>query len=78
MCSAAGAEAPDYYIHKQTWTETMLASREALARLEEAGEIGAPLPDLESCDFTIAAWIKTESETGTILSKATAYQVITF
>jgi hypothetical protein len=49
----------------------MLASREALVRLEEAGEIGTPLPNLGSCDFTIAAWIKTESETGTILAKAT-------
>jgi hypothetical protein len=50
----------------------MLASREVLIRLEEAGEIGTPLPDLGSCDFTIAAWIKTESETGTIISKVPA------
>jgi len=72
LCSAAGAEAPDYYAAKETWPETMRASREALARLEEASEMGTPLPDLGGSDFTIAAWIKTKSETGTILSKAAA------
>jgi hypothetical protein len=72
LCSGAGAEVPDYYVQKQTWPETMRASREALMQLEESGEMGMPLPDLGSSDFTIAAWIKTESETGAIIVKAPA------
>jgi hypothetical protein len=70
LSSAAGAEVSDYYTRKQTWPETMRASREKLMQLEQAGKIGMPLPNLGGSDFSIAAWIKTESETGAILVKA--------
>jgi len=63
-------ETPAYYLTKGTWQETMRASREELLRLEQAGEMGTPLPDLGAGDFTIMAWIKTEVETGAILTKA--------
>jgi len=43
LCSGAGAEVPDYYVQKQTWPETMRASREKLLQLEESGELGMPL-----------------------------------
>jgi len=72
LCSTAGAEVPDYYIHKDFWHESLRASREKLMEMEEAGAMGMPLPNLGCSDFTIAAWIKTESETGAILVKAPA------
>ena len=63
-------EAPPYYVTKSTWQDTMRASREELLRLEQAGEMGMPLPDLGTGDFTIMAWMKTEAETGAIVTKA--------
>jgi len=43
---------------------------ETLMKLERTGEVGKSLPDLGTSDFTITAWIKTESRGGTILAKA--------
>ena len=70
-CSALAAD-PSYYVKKSSWQETMRASVEALMKLEQAGELGVSLPDLGASDFTVTAWIKTESEGGTILAKAPA------
>jgi hypothetical protein len=63
-------EAPGHYVKKDSWQETMRASREELLRLEQAGEMGTPLPDMGAGDFTIMAWIRTEAKTGTIAAKA--------
>lgn len=48
----------------------MRASREKLIEMEQAGQIGMPLPNLGGSDFTITAWIKTDSDSGAILVKA--------
>ncbi|HIJ70191.1 MAG TPA: hypothetical protein HPP87_02365 [Planctomycetes bacterium] len=74
LSSAAGADVPDYYVHKDTWHESLRASREKLTEMEQAGAIGMPLPNLGGSDFTISAWIKTESETGAILVKAPSWR----
>jgi len=71
ISSAALAVDPAYYVKKDTWQETMLASREALMQQARAMG-GVPLPDLGRSDFTIMAWIKTTSETGAIVAKAPA------
>ena len=68
--SSVLAADPSYYAKKSTWQETMQASTEALMKLVQTGEIGISLPDLGASDFTVTAWIKTESEGGTILAKA--------
>jgi len=70
--SSALAADPSYYVKKSSWQEAMRASVEALMKLEQAGEVGVSLPDLGASDFTVTAWIKTESEGGTILAKAPA------
>ena len=70
--SSVLAADPSYYAKKSTWQETMQASTEALMKLVQTGEIGISLPDLGASDFTVTAWIKTESEGGTILAKAPA------
>ena len=48
----------------------MRCSREALIELQEAGELGATMPDLGTSDFTISLWVKTESEGGVIFVKS--------
>jgi len=68
--AVASAAAPQYYVRKGTWQETVLASRQAMAKLQGAGEIGVSLPDLGGSDFTVAAWIRTDKAGGTIISKA--------
>ncbi len=66
---AVPAEDPAHYVKEGTWQETMRVSRDALLQREQAGELGTSLPDLGGADFTIMAWIKTTSETGTIFVK---------
>jgi hypothetical protein len=68
--SSAWAVKPAYYIKKDTWQETIRASTEALMKLEQTGEMGMSLPDLGRSDFTVMAWIKTQSPGGTIIAKA--------
>jgi len=51
LSSAAGADVPDYYVHKDTWHESLRASREKLTEMEQAGAIGMPLPNLGGSDF---------------------------
>lgn len=70
--SSVLAADPSYYAKKSTWQETMQASTEALMKLLQTGEIGISLPDLGASDFTVTAWIKTESEGGAIIAKAPA------
>ena len=67
--SIALAADPPIYIKKDTWQETICASREALMQHELKEGKGTPLPDFGKSDFTITAWIKT-SGGGTIVSKA--------
>jgi hypothetical protein len=64
------AEDPSYYVKKSTWHQTIRASREALVKLEESGQMRISLPDLGKSDFTFSAWIRTESEGGAIFAKA--------
>ena len=70
--SSAFPADPSYYIKKSSWQETMRCSIEALMKLERTGEVGKSLPDLGAFDFTVTAWLKTESEGGTILARAPA------
>lgn len=65
----AAPEDPSYYRRKDTWPETMLASREALLKQEKAAGQGLPLPEFGTSDFTVLAWIRTVSG-GVILSRS--------
>ncbi len=67
--ATALAADPAYYVRKDTWRETMRASREALSRQERREGIRVPLPNLGESDFTITAWLRTEADGGTIVSK---------
>jgi hypothetical protein len=69
FCLEILAQERPYYIQKESWQETMRCSREKLLELEQAGELGAKMPDLGTSDFTIAFWVKTESEGGAIFIK---------
>lgn len=60
--------APPWYVKKATWSETMAASREALARRPNAAA-AQPIPDFGLADFTATAWIRT-TRGGAILAKA--------
>ena len=55
----AAAADPAWYRKQGTWHETMIASREALARKAGAVIKGMPLPNLGDGAFTITAWIQT-------------------
>ncbi len=60
--SAAGAaDDPSHYVKKDTWQETVLASREALMK-EEKARGGGVAVDFGQEKFTITAWIKTDSD----------------
>jgi len=61
---------PSYYFKKNTWQETMLVSREALIKAEQEPGGPSPLPDFGTSDFTISAWIKTSSDTASILARS--------
>jgi len=65
----ASAQDPPYYIRGTSWQETLRTSRDMLYQMEQAGKLGTALPDLGASDFTIMAWIRTESETATIVAK---------
>ncbi len=69
---AAGAVAaprPAFYVKKADWLETLIASREALARSAAGEKAPVPLPDLGRSDFTVMAWVRT-IRGGTIFAKA--------
>jgi hypothetical protein len=68
---AAVPDAPPHYVRRETWAETLRASREALARHEGSAGGRTPLPDFGRSAFTIAAWVRT-TEGGTIFAKAPA------
>jgi len=68
--SSVFASDPDYYIKKDTWHKTLIASREELVKLEQLGEVGSQMPDFGVSDFTVLAWIKTTADNGAIFSKA--------
>ena len=67
--SAALAGDPAWYARKATWRETLLASRESIARTPDAPGLG--LPDFGKDAYTIACWVKTTHD-GTLLAKAPA------
>lgn len=60
---------PSYYFLRDTWVETLRASREALWQQERAAGQGRPLPAWGTEDFTLLAWIRT-STGGVIASKS--------
>lgn len=64
------AEDASFYVKKDTWQETVLASREALMK-EEKAQGGGVSVDFAQEDFTIAAWIKTKTG-GPIFVKSAA------
>jgi len=66
------AEDPSFYVKKGTWQDTMLASREALMKAENAPGSPTRYPDFGTDDFTISAWIRTTDTTGAIVSRAVA------
>ncbi|MHC5073495.1 MAG: hypothetical protein ACYTFE_01565, partial [Planctomycetota bacterium] len=57
VCFAADAS---YYIKKDTWQETVMASREAQMK-EAKAKGGGVSVDFGLEEFTIATWIKTKS-----------------
>ena len=72
--ATAGASRPEAsgaYERRATWYDTLIASREALARSGQPGGRPKPLPDFGRDDFAITAWIRTQAG-GTILSKSPA------
>jgi len=64
------AEDASFYVKKDTWQETVLASREALMKEEKAQGGGVTL-DFAQEEFTIAAWVKTKAG-GPIFVKSAA------
>ncbi len=69
---AVKGDDPSYYMKKQTWQETLLASRDLLMKQDQESGRGAPLPNFGKSDFSVAAWIKTKSSGGAIVAKAPA------
>ncbi len=67
-CSIAAAKLP-FYEKKDSWQETMYASREKLKALQGDKKPSIPLPRFDSDNYSITAWVKT-TRGGTILSKA--------
>ncbi|NQT53516.1 LamG domain-containing protein, partial [bacterium] len=67
----AHAADPAQDVKKATWHESLLASRQALARASAGKALRVPLPDLGKTPFTIMAWVRTRRG-GTILAKAPA------
>jgi hypothetical protein len=70
--SPAFAQDPSFYVKKDTWPETMLASREELIKAEETPGGVERFPNFGTTDFTISAWIRTTEPVAPILSKNVA------
>jgi hypothetical protein len=64
------AQDPGFYVKKDSWQETVFASREALMQQEKARGGGITL-DFSQADFTVATWIKTTTG-GPIFAKSKA------
>ena len=71
LAAPSGAAEPAWYARKATWHDSLLASREALARQETAAGRRVPLPDLGRSPFTLTAWVRTTAG-GTLFAKAPA------
>jgi len=74
LCAAATKkdEDPPWYQKRDTWVETLEASRDAFAKAARGPDARhATLPDFGKDDFSITAWIRTKKG-GTILAKAPA------
>jgi len=65
LAPAVGAD----YIKKTTWHESMIATRNAMVGKRPPSKEPAGLPDMSKDSYTIAAWIKTNSRSGTIFAK---------
>ena len=59
LAAAAFAQDPSFYVKKDTWQDTMRASREALMAEEKAKGGGVTL-DFAQEEFTVAMWVKTK------------------
>jgi len=71
ISAAFFAADPAWYTKRGTWHETLIASREALAKANERAVKSVPLPDFGRDDLTIMAWVRTKSG-GTIVSRSPA------
>jgi len=60
IASTCFAQDPSFYVKKDTWPETMRASREALIAEEKARGGGVTL-DFAQEDFTVAMWVRTKT-----------------
>ena len=65
----AQAQAPSYYVKKDSWDKTLWASFNLLNDLQKSGEVEASMPDFGGSNFTIMAWLKTTTGNSCIFSK---------
>ncbi len=65
--SLAAADANDSYVKKATWTDSMIATLEAMAGSERPSRPIPPLNLFTPRDFSVMAWVKT-NDGGTILA----------
>ncbi|MDP6044444.1 MAG: LamG domain-containing protein, partial [Phycisphaerae bacterium] len=65
LAPAMGAD----YVKKATWHESMIATRNAMVGKRPPSKEPTGLPDMSRDSYTIAAWIKTRSHSGTIFAK---------
>lgn len=68
--SPTEAADPPFYVKRDTWHESLLASRERLMEQETRSGKRTSLPDFGTSDFTVTLWMRTEEAGGALFAKA--------